>query len=92
MKTPAEFQTLRGLAWSADDRYVYYLKRASAGAPHQLYRVPAAGGSEEYMNLENADIRDLDIAADGSKIAFSIGSVGQLQIWTMENFLPGTGR
>ena len=92
LKTPAEFQLLVGLAWSPDDHFVYYLKRAGQDARHRLFRVPAAGGTEEYMGLEGADLRDLDIATDGTKIAFSIGSVGQQQLWSMENFLPVSGR
>jgi hypothetical protein len=89
--TPAEFQPLLGFAWSPDDRFVYFLRRANATAPHELFRVPAAGGAEEEMGLRGADLRDLDIAPDSRRIAFSIGAVGRPEIWVMENFLP-TGK
>jgi Tol biopolymer transport system component len=87
-RTPAEFQPLLGFAWSPDDRFVYFLKRANTKAPHELFRVPAAGGAEEPMGLQGADLRDLDIAPDGRRIAFSIGAVGRPEIWALENFLP----
>jgi Tol biopolymer transport system component len=86
-KAPLELQVLFGFAWSPDDRFVYFLKRANRNAPHELFRIPAAGGAEESMGLRGADIRDLDISRDGRRIAFAIGAI-RPEIWAMENFLP----
>jgi Tol biopolymer transport system component len=88
VKSPAAFQPLYGLSWSPDGRYVYYLKQGAAGAPFELFRVPAAGGQEESAGLKGADIRDINIAPDGKRIVFSIGGVNTLELWTLENFLP----
>jgi hypothetical protein len=51
-------------------------------------RVPAAGGTVENTGLKVAELRNLDIAPDGTRIAFSIGAVNQPEIWAMDNFLP----
>ena len=88
VKAPAELQPAIGYTWSPDDRFVYFLKRANANAPYELFRVPAGGGSEESMGLRGADLRDLDISPDGRRIAFSIGALGRSEIWAMNNFLP----
>jgi len=88
VRTPAQLQPQIGFTWSPDDRFAYFLRRANATAPHELFRVPAAGGAEERMGLAGADVRDLDIAPDGRRIAFSLGAVGRQEIWAMENFPP----
>jgi hypothetical protein len=41
------------------------------------------------MGLKLDDIRDLDIAPDGTRIAFSIGAVNRPEIWAIKGFLPG---
>jgi dipeptidyl aminopeptidase/acylaminoacyl peptidase len=87
-KAPAELQFFYGFSWSPDDRYVYFVQRPDSHSPHELFRVPASGGAEESMGLKAMDIRDLDIAPDGRRIAFSIGAAQQTEIWAMENFLP----
>ena len=92
VKRPMEFQGTKGLAWSPDSRQIYYLKRAESKSPHELFRIAATGGQEESVGLKAADIRDLNIAPDGSRIAFSIGNVWKPEIWAIENFLPATAK
>jgi hypothetical protein len=76
------------VSWSPDDRFVYFLKRDDSKAPYEMFRVPAAGGQVESMGLKRADLRDIDIAPDGTRVAFSIGSFDKPQLWAIENFLP----
>ena len=85
---PAELQPVWGAVWSSDDRFVYFARRADGKAPYELLRVPAAGGTVESTGLKVGELRDLDIAPDGTRIAFSIGAVNQPEIWAMDNFLP----
>jgi Tol biopolymer transport system component len=87
-KAPAELQFFYGFSWSPDDRYIYFVKRLDSHSPHELFRVPVSGGPEESVGLKEMDIRDLDIAPDGQRIAFSIGAAQQPEMWAMENFLP----
>jgi Tol biopolymer transport system component len=86
--SPAEFQVFWGVAWSPDDRFVYFAKRADNKSPYELFRIPAAGGTAESAGLKAEELRDLDIAPDGTHIAFSIGVVNRPEVWVMENFLP----
>jgi Tol biopolymer transport system component len=85
---PAELQALWGATWSPDDRFVYFARRPDGKSPYELLRVPAAGGTAESMGLKVEDLRDLDIAPDGTRIAFSIGAVNRPEIWAIKGFLP----
>jgi hypothetical protein len=86
--SPAQIQPYWGVAWSSDDRFLYFAQRADAKSPYELMRVPAAGGAAESMGLKLDDIRDLDISPDGTRIAFSIGAVNRPEIWAIRGFLP----
>ena len=88
LKYPASFQRYGGQAWSPDDRFVYFLKRNDAKAPDEMFRVAAAGGQIESTGLKTMDLRDIDIAPDGRRVAFSIGAIDKPELWTLENFLP----
>lgn len=85
---PAELQAAWGEAWSPDDRFLYFARRPDAKSPHELFRVPAAGGPSESTGLKVDDLRDLDIAPDGTRIAFSVGATNRPEIWALRNFLP----
>jgi len=89
VSAPMELQPLWGAAWSPDDRFVYFARRPDGKSPYELLRVPAAGGTVESMGLKVEDLRDLDIAPDGTRIAFSIGAVSRQEIWAIKGFLPG---
>jgi dipeptidyl aminopeptidase/acylaminoacyl peptidase len=86
---PMELQPLWGAAWSPDDRYVYFARQPDEKSAYELFRVPVAGGPAESMGLKVEDLRDLDIAPDGTRIAFSIGAVSRPEIWAIKGFLPG---
>jgi len=87
IKSPVEFQHSFGIAWSPDDKYVYFLKRSDIASPYELWRVPAGGGTEESASLKFDNLRDIDISPDGKRIAFSVGAIVQPEIWAMENFM-----
>ena len=83
---PAELQ-YSSLTWSPDDRFVYFTRRPDAHLPFELYRVSAAGGTPESMGLKLDGLRDIDVAPDGIRLAFSLGS-GGTQVWAVRGFLP----
>ncbi len=87
VKSTAEFLNPRGLAWSHDDRFVYFARRTDRNAPFDLLRVPASGGAEESTGLRWPGNTDFDIAPDGKHLAFAANGQ-QTEIWAMENFLP----
>ncbi len=82
---PAELQ-YSGITWSADDRFLYFTRRPDAHSPFELFRVPAGGGAPESMGLKLGGLRQIDIAPDGRRIAFSVGS-GGTQVWAVQGFL-----
>ena len=83
---PQELQ-YSSFAWSPDDRFLYFTRRADAHSPYELYRVAAAGGQPESMGLKLDGPGRIDIAPDGGRIAFSVGSSGS-ELWALEGFLP----
>ncbi len=54
----------------------------------ELWRVPAAGGPPEKLDLSMEQMRKIRFHPDGRRIAFEAGSSGA-EIWVMEHFLPG---
>ena len=86
LKLPARFSD--GLAWSPDSRYIYYFMGPAALAPCELFRIGIAEGQAESMGLTADYLREPNISPDGTRIAFSIGDVDKVEIWTLENFLP----
>jgi dipeptidyl aminopeptidase/acylaminoacyl peptidase len=84
---PAELQFL-GMTWSPDDRFLYFTRRPDAHSPFELFRVPAGGGAAESMGLKFEGLRQIEIAPDGRRIAFSAGSAGT-EVWAAQGFLPG---
>jgi Tol biopolymer transport system component len=79
-------------AWSADGRFIYFARHParSSEALMDLYRISAAGGEPQKLDLAMARLRHLSVHPDGRRIAFS--SMGEnppnSQVWVMENFLP----
>jgi Tol biopolymer transport system component len=87
VKSPATFINPRGLGWSPDDRFIFFLRRPDDSSPSELFRVPVSGGSEESTGLKGLGLGAAEIAPDGKRIV--IGAINQqTEIWAMENFLP----
>ena len=84
----APFFNATMVTWSPDGRHIYYVKRQTGSADGEVFRVAATGGPEEGTGLRGVDIRNLDIAPDGSRIAFAIGAVNRPEIWAIENIAP----
>jgi Tol biopolymer transport system component len=87
-----------GLAWSPDQRYVFFVKTdATVFKPHAeaIWRVPVAGGEAANIGVSMTTISALRVHPDGRRIAFD--SVvdprweNRWELWALENFLPKAG-
>jgi Tol biopolymer transport system component len=76
---------IEGMAWSTDGRFVYYAKQLAPGRDFEVFRVPASGGAEQRLGLAGADVRELSISPDGSRIAFAMGPLSRPEIWAVQN-------
>ncbi len=77
-----------GLAWTPDGRYVLFVIRSvDQPGPTELWRVTPEGGEPQKL-LEMDGLSDISVHPDGQRIAFTGGRV-QVEVWAMENFLPG---
>jgi len=82
-----ESRPIQGVNWSPDGRHLLYMAREGDAA--RLWRVPAAGGEPERLDLvlEGPPNRPPLFSPDGRRIAFEAGE-SSWEIWVMQNFLP----
>jgi Tol biopolymer transport system component len=76
--------------WSPDSKYVVFtIARTNAPPPHDLWRVPAWGGTPEHLGTINGatQINPMAISPLGSALAYTTGTPLQ-ELWIMEHFLP----
>ncbi|MDD8014486.1 MAG: tetratricopeptide repeat protein [Acidobacteriota bacterium] len=82
-------------AWSADGRYIYFpvLQKSQKppGDMFDLYRVPAAGGEPQKIEVAMGRMRHFTVHPDGQRIAFSSRGTNpeKSEVWVMEDFFPG---
>jgi Tol biopolymer transport system component len=76
-------------SWTADGRYVAFLKGVRGRTPNQweLWRVPAEGGEPQRIGLIPGRFRDVRLHPDGRRMAILDAKVN-FEVWVMENFLP----
>jgi Tol biopolymer transport system component len=73
-----------GLAWSPDQRYLFFVRpRISA-----IWRVPVADGEAQNIGVSMNGIGALRIHPDGRRIAFDSVVDAPSEVWVLENFLP----
>jgi Tol biopolymer transport system component len=73
-----------GLAWSPDQRHVFFVKPNIPA----IWRVPAAGGEAENIGISMNRIRALRMHPDGRRITFDSVIDAPSELWVLENFLP----
>jgi len=78
--------TLLGLAWSPDSRYVYFVRIKNPES--EVWRVPAAGGTAEYTGVAAKGLGHIHLSTDGTKLAFTAGESVNAELWVLENVLP----
>jgi Tol biopolymer transport system component len=77
-------------AWTADGRYVLFRLREYGDelGPLELWLVSAEGGEPQKL-LAMVGLRDISVHPDGRRIVFTCGGYHTMEVWAMENFLPG---
>jgi len=85
--SPRERADGLGLAWSPDQRYVFFVKPDIRA----IWRVPLTGGEAENIGISMNRIRALRMHPDGRRIAFDSVIDAPSELWVLENFLPRAG-
>jgi len=83
---PERFVPILSLAWSPDNRWVYFVRVKEPES--ELWRVPAAGGTAEYTGVSAKSLKHIHLSADGTKLAFTAGRRANPELWVLENVLP----
>jgi Tol biopolymer transport system component len=78
-----------GMAWSADGRYLLFVKAnpLDRAQPHEVWRIAAQGGEPQRLDIAMPGLVEIRVHPDGRRIAFSAG-MPKPEIWAMENLLP----
>ena len=77
-----------GLAWSPDQRHLFFIRPETRA----IERVPLAGGPAENIGISIGRIRTLRIHPDGRRITFDSVIDATSELWALENFLPKPAR
>jgi Tol biopolymer transport system component len=71
------------LSWTRDGRYII---ARSLAENHELWRVPAQGGTP--LKLDLPKLLFFALHPDSRRFAFSVDEGSKSELWVMENFLP----
>ncbi len=75
------------LAWAPNGSLLFV--RGGNAEPNVLWRVPAAGGSEEEIGASmRGQLMHPTAHPDGRRIAFGVFETAASEVWALENFLP----
>lgn len=85
--SPRERADGLGLAWSPDQRFLFYIRPEIRA----IWRVPVAGGTPENIGVSMNRMRALRLHPDGRRITFDSVVDAPSELWVLENFLPRAG-
>jgi Tol biopolymer transport system component len=75
----------RGVAWTPDGRQL--IVGIQSGRKTELWRVPAAGGTPEKIDINVDGMWQFRLHPDGRRIAFETWENNE-EVWAIENLLP----
>ena len=79
------------LRWTPDGKYILFVIAQGRQKKCSLWRIPMEGGDPQKLGSEMKDhIFGLSIHPDGQHIAFHTSAGWPVEVWAMENFLPGS--
>jgi Tol biopolymer transport system component len=93
-RTAGRAETIHTIAWTADGRHLMYgvTDEATEGWPTRLWRVAAAGGEPQQLELQMPTLLHLKVHPDGRRIAFTAQIREERnEIWVIESLVPGSG-
>ena len=86
---PVQAHSLRNkVVWTRDGRWVYFAATVGKEGDdaHRIMRVPASGGTPEYVGIEVKHLEEFDVSPDGTHVAYSpLFSEGSAQlVWALD--------
>lgn len=89
LRLPGSGAFTLGMAWSADGRYLLFVKAnpSARTQPREVWRIAREGGDPQRLDIAMPGLVEIRVHPDGRRIAFSAG-VARPEIWAMENLLP----
>lgn len=80
------------VSWTPDGRNLIFAKGKWLGSQpdfkSELWRIPAAGGTPQKLELAGNSFWGLRFHPDGKRVVYDTGTWSS-EVWVMENFLPG---
>lgn len=71
--------------WSRDGRHLLFFRGDPKSGDRRLWRVPLAGGEPERLDLTGKGLSFSQFHPAGSRVAFSQGDWGDVELWVMQN-------
>ena len=82
-------------AWTADSRQIIYARSVTGEkGMFEFWRISAEGGEPQNLGLKmEAQVPyGLSVHPDGTRIAFTAGTLRRIDVWVLKDFLPGLAK
>ena len=78
------------IAWTADGRHILFSRRGEGeNRGWSLCRISVDGGEPQDLGMNMQFISWVSASPDGKHVTFSSSEGSEIQVWVLENFLPG---
>jgi Tol biopolymer transport system component len=81
---------INAFTWTRDGNFILYgLLRKGTKRINDLWRVPAAGGEAQKLDIGMINLMHMRVHPDGQRVVFTAGERPEkAEVWVLENFLP----